>query len=132
MISYNTNFDPPAVVLSISASGVVHSRPRIELSALIDTGADITAVPKSIAERLKLYPIGRLQLEDANAVKTPVFSYDVSLAMPGEAAKKMEVILTPYSFVILGRDWLQDYYVFLDGPGQQFQLSSDPLKIQEY
>jgi hypothetical protein len=43
----------------------------------------------------------------------------------------MEVILTPYPFVILGRDWLQDYYVLLDGPGQQFQVSSNPLRVQE-
>jgi hypothetical protein len=43
----------------------------------------------------------------------------------------MEVVLTPYPFVILGRDWLQGYYVLLDGPGQQFQLSRDPLRIQE-
>lgn len=131
MIPYDTNFDPSAIVLSVTVAGVVHRRPRIEASALIDTGADITAVPESYVERLKLYPIGRLQLEDAHAVKTPVFTYEANLALPGELVEKMEVILTPYPFVILGRDWLQDYYMFLDGPGQQFQLSSDPLRVQD-
>ena len=43
----------------------------------------------------------------------------------------MEVLLTPYPFIILGRDWLQNYYLLLDGPGQQFQLSETPLLIQE-
>jgi hypothetical protein len=131
MIPYDTDFDPPAIVLSVTVAGVVRRRPRLEVVALIDTGADVTAVPEAFEDRLKLYPIGRLNLEDASAVKTPVFTYDAYVALTGKPAKKMEVVLTPYPFVILGRDWLQDYYVLLDGPGQQFQLSRDPLRIQE-
>ncbi len=131
MIPYDKNFDPPAMMLSVFVAGVVHRRPRIELSALIDTGADVTAVPRPIAEKLKLYPMGRLQLDDAHAVKTPVFTYEARLSLPQESAKKIEVLLTPYPFVILGRDWLQNYYLLLDGPSQQFQLSSAPLHIQE-
>lgn len=127
MIAYNTQFDPPAIVLPVTIAGVVHLRPRIELPALIDTGADVTAVPESLVERLKLYPVGRLQLEDANAVKTPVFTYEANMVMAGEPVKKMEVLVTPYPFVILGRDWLNDYYVLLDGPNQQFQISKTPL-----
>lgn len=130
MIPYDTTFDPPAIILSVTVTGVVHRRPRLDVSALVDTGADVTAVPNAFAERLKLYPIGRLNLEDASAVKTPVFTYDAYLSLPGESAKKIEVVLTPYPFVILGRDWLRDYYVLLDGPGQQIQLSSDPLRIE--
>lgn len=130
MIPYDTQFDPPAIVLSVMVAGVVHRRPRIELSALIDTGADVTAVPESLVERLKLYPVGRLQLEDANAVKTPVFTYEASVAMAEEPSKKMEVVVTPYPFVILGRDWLSEYYLLLDGPGQQYQISKNPLKSQ--
>ncbi|MAT97698.1 MAG: hypothetical protein CL608_11185 [Anaerolineaceae bacterium] len=124
MIPYDTQFDPPAIVLPVTIGGVVHRRPRIELSALIDTGADITAVPELLVERLKLYPVGRLQLEDANAVKTVVFTYEANMAMAKEPVKKMEVIVTPYPFAILGRDWLSDYYLLLDGPGRQFQLST--------
>jgi hypothetical protein len=129
MIDYDRNFDPPAIVLSVTVTGVVRRRPRSDIPALMDTGADITAVPEALVDRLRLYPIGRLNLEDANAFKTPVYTYDVFLSLPGEPAKKLEVILTPYPFVILGRDWLQGYYVFLDGPGQQFQLSREPLPL---
>jgi predicted aspartyl protease len=127
MIPYDTQFDPPAIIMNVTIAGVVHRRPRIELSALIDTGADVTAIPESLVERLKLYPIGRLQLEDANAVKTPVFTYEANIVVAEEPAKKMEVVLTPYPFVILGRDWLSDYYVLLDGPDQQFQISKTSL-----
>lgn len=131
MIPYDKQFDPPAIVLSVTVAGVVHQRPRVELSALVDTGADVTAVPEALVERLKLYPVGRLQLEDANAVKTLVFTYEANVAMTEEPAKKMEVVVTPYPFVILGRDWLSEYYLLLDGPGQQYEISKKPLRSQE-
>ena len=131
MIPYDLSYDPPAIVLSISVAGVVHPRPRIDVPALIDTGADVTAVPEPFMERLKLYPVGRIIIEDANGVMTPEFTYDAFLSLSEEQAKKMEVVLTPYPFVILGRDWLRDYYVLLDGPGQRFVLSGEPIRIQE-
>ncbi len=43
--AYDTQFDPPAPVLTVLLTGVVRRRPQIRLPALIDTGADITAVP---------------------------------------------------------------------------------------
>ena len=131
MIPYDSNFDPPAIILSVSVAGVVHRRPRVDVPALIDTGADISAVPESLTEKLKLYPIGRLNLEDANAIKTPVFTYEANVSFNGQPAKKMEVVRTPYPFVILGRDWLIDYYVLLDGPGQQFQIGKELPHSQE-
>ena len=131
MIPYGSNHDPPAIVLSVSVAGVVHRRPRVDVPALIDTGADVTAVPETFMEKLKLYPVGRIFIEDANGVMTPEFTYDAFLSLPEKPAKKMEVVLTPYPFVILGRDWLRDYYVLLDGPGQQFELSGEPIRIQE-
>ncbi len=130
MIAYDADFDPPALVLPIIVTGGVRQRPRLELSALIDSGADVTAVPEAFAERLRLYPIGRLNLEGASGIRRLVYTYDAFLTLAGEPAKRLEVILTPFRFVILGRDWLRDYYVLLDGPGQQFQISSDPLLLE--
>ncbi|MFZ0548485.1 MAG: retropepsin-like aspartic protease [Candidatus Promineifilaceae bacterium] len=131
MIPYDSSHDPPAIVLSVSLTGVVNRRRRVDVPALIDTGADVTAVPEMFMERLKLYPVGRIFIEDANGVMTPGFTYDAFLSLPEEQARIMEVVLTPYPFVILGRDWLKGYYVLLDGPGQQFDLRSEPIRIQE-
>lgn len=127
MIEYDTQFDPPALITSIVIAGVVHRRPRVELSALIDTGADVTAIPQSLVDKLKLYPVGRMQLEDANAVKTLVFTYVANVTLAEEPARRMEVVVTPYPFVILGRDWLSEYYLLLDGPGQHYRISKSPL-----
>ena len=131
MIPYDTNYNPPAVVITVTVAGIVHHRPQVEVPALIDTGADITAVPDHLVDKLKLYPFGRLTMEDAKAMKTPVLTYEAILTLTAKTTKKMEVILTPFPFVILGRDWLKDYYLLLDGPGKQFRLSKEPIQIVE-
>jgi hypothetical protein len=41
------------------------------------------------------------------------------------------VVLTPFPFVILGRDWLQNYYMFLNGPEQEFALGTRFKEILE-
>lgn len=88
-------------------------------------------MPEALVDKLKLYPFGRLTMEDAKATKAPVFTYQAILTLAAQTTRKMEVILTPFPFVILGCDWLKDYYLLLDGPGKQFQLSEEPLQIVE-
>jgi hypothetical protein len=39
----------------------------------------------------------------------------------------MEVILTKLPLAVLGRDWLQEYYLLLNGPEQNFLLSQTPI-----
>lgn len=131
MIPYDSSFEPPAPTLPIILTGVEHGRGGQNFQAIIDTGADITAVPTSLKDSLKLNPFGRLQLEDARGVIAPVYTFEVQVAVAGQAPVLLEVILAPFPFVVLGRDWLQDYYLLLNGPEQQFLLSEKPLSITE-
>ena len=127
MIPYSTEFDPSAPVLVVQVTGVVHSRPQITLPALLDTGSDFTAVPDSLVSRLKLYAVRPILLEDFSGETQEAFLYGVSLGYANQPAREMQVMVTGLPFVILGRDWLTDYYVLLDGPDQQFQISKTPL-----
>jgi hypothetical protein len=52
-IRYNDTFDPPAPVLQV-AIAVPDAAPRAKLTALIDTGADMTHVPLHVLKRLKI------------------------------------------------------------------------------
>ena len=129
MIPYDQQHTPPALVLPIRVAGAVHARPRITVPALIDTGADLTAVPHTLKERLNLYVFGRIQVEGVQAQPASVSTYEVHLALEGSSPVLLEAILTPYPFAILGRDWLQNYYLLLNGPEQHFQLSTTPFQI---
>ena len=50
MISLNSAYDPPALTVSVNLSGVVHDRPLVNVEAIIDTGADISAVPENLRQ----------------------------------------------------------------------------------
>lgn len=126
-IPYDSNHDPAALILSVVLSGVVRRRPQVHLSALIDTGADVTAVPDTAVKRLRLYSVGRMKVEDVHARVETVDIYTASLSIADLPGREMEVVPTEQPFVILGRDWLEYYYLHLNGPEQTFLLSATPL-----
>jgi predicted aspartyl protease len=127
--SYSTDFDPPAAVLLATLFGVIHARPRLQLPALIDTGADLTAVPVAAIKRLNLYEVGQVGLENIQAQVVLSNVYAVRIIVAGLPARELEVVQTEQSFVVLGRDWLQEYYLLLNGPEQHFWLSQSPLAV---
>ena len=129
-IPYDADFDPPALILPAILSGVVRSRPQIQLPALIDTGAELTAVPKTAVNRLRLYAVDRIEVEDIHARIETVDIYTARLKVSDMPIREMEVVPTNQPFVILGRDWLEDYYLLLNGPEQSFLLSRIPLVTQ--
>ncbi len=126
-IPYDSTFDPPALVLTVTVTGVVRTRPRLQLNALIDTGADMTAIPRTAIRRLNLYEVGRMTVEDIHARLVKVDIYSAQLTLAGQPTRKMEVVETDLPFIVLGRDWLQDYYLYLQGPDKIFEISSTPL-----
>ncbi len=130
MIPYSTEFDPPAPVLAVQITGVVHSRPRVTLPALLDTGSDFSAVPTGLVSRLKLYAVRPILLEDFSGETREAFLYGVRLGFADQLVKEMQVMVTGLPFVILGRDWFSEYYLLLNGPDQQFQISQIPLLDQ--
>jgi predicted aspartyl protease len=95
MIAYDASFSPPAVVVTATLSGVADERPSASVQAIVDTGADITAIPAHLQDRLRLYPFSRLQMEDARGHQEPVYTYEARIAVADRDAVTMEVILVP-------------------------------------
>jgi len=124
MIAYDTTVDPPAPYLGVTIANSLQQRRREQLSALLDTGSDVTAIPATLVDPLQLYPIGRLQLEDVKSDTSFVYTYAVRLTVATIVIPRLEVILTGLDFIVLGRDVLNDFYIHLDGPKQLFDLST--------
>lgn len=127
MIAYDDSFDPPAILVPVTISGVGQKHDSVNIQALIDTGADVSALPEDISTELGLYPFSRLQMEDARGHTEAVYTYEANVAVAGQHSVIMEVILLPFPFMILGRDWLQDHYLLLNGPEQRFLISDRPI-----
>ena len=53
--------------------------------------------------------------------------YTVRLVIADLPVQEIEVVPTQQPFVMLGRDWLEHYYLLLNGPERTFLLSDKPL-----
>ncbi len=127
MSSYDRDFQPPAPVIDVGLAPAGSRRRRqVTARALLDTGSDITAIPRRYAESLRLYPISRITLEDRAGERTSVLSYVVQLSAGGQSIPRLEVILTDLDYVILGRDILNRFFITLSGPDLALDVNVQP------
>lgn len=124
MIAYDRRFDPPAPIVQVTVKHIVQRNRRITVSALLDTGSDVTAIPAALVQRLQLIPFSRLQLEDVSGETRMVLTYAIHLTIGELILPRLEVIQTGLDQVIVGRDVLNHLYVLLSGPELSFSLSA--------
>jgi predicted aspartyl protease len=129
MFAYDTTHDPPAPVVNVVLRGVVHRQPKVELPALLDTGSDLLAIPDYLVTTLRLYPVSKLRLEGVDGHRKIVNIYGIKVKIGNEPTREMEAILTALPFVILGRDWINEHYIYLEGPTQRLHISLDPITL---
>lgn len=115
------HFDPPApvarVILRHQNSGATVS----DVPLLLDTGADITLLPRDAIERLGVLPLGNLRYElvgfDGSKSFAPVVVVDMIFL---NRVFRGRYLLIEDERGILGRDILKHVAVLLDGPRQQW------------
>lgn len=126
MPSYEaSDFDPPApvarVVLRHPQSGATVSG----VSLLLDTGADVTLLPRPAVEQLgvPLLPDQRYELMSFDGSKSfaPVVMLDLLFL---RRAFRGRYLLIEAERGILGRDILNHVTLLLDGPQQQWSEQS--------
>lgn len=125
--SYNRQVTPPAPFVHVTVSRPNDANIALtDLPAQIDTGADFTVVPVSVAEQLNL-----VQLD-----QTPILGFGghvmlVPTYLVGLAVRPFDAIILPViaqrdePFVLLGRDILNRYHLELDGPNLAIELRSE-------
>jgi hypothetical protein len=76
---------------------------------------------------LGLYEIDQLQLETVEGTSSIRYTYAVRFTLGDLVIPRLEVILTGLDLVIVGRDVLNQLYLQLDGPQQQFTFQTTPF-----
>jgi predicted aspartyl protease len=122
MISYNPRYDPPAPFLQILVANRFQRRKRATLSAMVDTGSDVTAIPSHLIKQLDLYATGKIYLEDVNQQTMPIYLYGTRLTIVNITFNDFEVITTELEHALIGRDLLNHFRIELDGRAQQFTV----------
>lgn len=100
---------------------------RETLLAQLDTGADISGIPRQLVDRLGLATVRTIPIAGYDQVCTTISTYVIRLEVRGLDLRYLEVVPLPGEHALLGRDVLNQLYTYLKGPEQAFDLSLSPL-----
>lgn len=117
-IPYSAEFNPPAPVLMIDLALRDQSPLLREITALVDSGADMTIIPTDLIEELdapQLYS-ARMRAFATGSIR-PVSIHQVDIIVNNSRIPSVEVISDDLGDqVILGRNFLNKFRMILDGP----------------
>lgn len=120
---YSRDLFPPALLLPIKVC-TAGTTEKTECRAKVDTGADISVLPESIRRELRLPPRGFAQVRgimDKKLKTVPTYSIIVYIAESRPV--EVEVISAMRRDFLMGRDVLNRFVLFADGPGLSFDLN---------
>jgi predicted aspartyl protease len=122
MPSYDaSHLDPPAPVARVRLRNPHSGATVSDVLLLVDTGADITLLPRTAVEQLGIPLVAGQQYElmgfDGSTSFAPVVILDLLFL---RRAFRGQYLLTEEERGIMGRDILNHVIVLLDGPRQEW------------
>lgn len=119
------NFDPPAPVLDVSlaAPGPVSYGQIVKSLALLDSGADITAIPRWTAQQLQLKYVDEVWASGYDGVAKRTFVYSVKMIFGSMGDFIIRTIVSDDVHVLIGRDILNRWSLFLKGRSEILEIS---------
>jgi predicted aspartyl protease len=116
-----SRFNPSAPVAEVTLRSPEGGRSVSDVLVLLDTGADVTLLPRRAIERLGIPPLPDRHYElmafDGSTSFAPVVALDMVFL---NRVFRGRYLLIEQEFGILGRDVLNHAVLLLDGPRQQW------------
>ena len=116
---YDSSFEPPAPVVPVRIAGPAGGD-SVLLPMLVDTGADCTLIPASVARQLGLPQADFVAVLGVAGGKWRAVMHAAILAL-GELSIAARVVALSHE-AILGRDVLNQLRVTLDGPDRELSV----------
>ena len=119
---YSKTFAPPAPLIDVVVARLDGSS-AMSRPALVDSGADGSAIPREVVKGLGLLPADECYLTIGSGREILQPTYLVQLRVLDQAIDA-EVLESPFEpdLVILGRDVLNRFRITLDGPQQRMEI----------
>jgi len=117
--SYLSVLSPPSPFVSVTVANRDGSVIVRDCAAQLDTAADWTVLPQKLIEQLGSVVTRDVVLTGFGGVSVKSSVFEVWLTLPTFTPVLLEVTAHPSEpWILLGRDMLNRYQVFLDGPSQ--------------
>ncbi|MEO8495094.1 MAG: hypothetical protein ABI614_08490 [Planctomycetota bacterium] len=123
------SFQPPAAVASVSLRNPQSSRAVDDVKLLIDSGADVTLLPKAAIESLalELDPDAQYELAGFDGKRSMAAAADLDLVF-ADTVIRGRYLLTDDSVGILGRDVMNFFVLLLNGPAGEWSCSRPAVR----
>ena len=124
-------YTPPIPALEIGLEDPDGEQTIGPLTAVLDTGADISLIPITLLEQIKAPEQDEVRLRSHWGEATPFTTYLISIQVGAETLPGIEVVGDLYGQeVLLGRDVLNKLLLLIDGPQQRTDvLSQRPRRL---
>jgi predicted aspartyl protease len=125
MPRYDTRVQPPAPFVDVLILHPSDHEQTRHIQGKLDSGADISVIPKELADELRLIPAREIQTRGYDGTVRDIQSYFVALEVEGYPIQLVEVVASHRADVLLGRDVLNHFRITLDGKTLAFEMT-DP------
>ncbi len=116
---YSQRYAPPMPAIEVALGAPETGCSLGPLTAILDTGADISIVPREYLVQLRAPVVGGGHLRSPWGERQPVKIYELDLCVAGQVLSQVEVAADPQAReVLLGRDVLNMLNLQLDGPAE--------------
>jgi predicted aspartyl protease len=116
---YGTDCAP---YIPVTVSSLTRPDDRFTCEALLDTGASDTFVPERLLKRMGIEPNGSVIQVPGFAGEIDSLPHTVSAEIGGYNLHAVDVLSWGNEFIIVGRTWLNLYYISFNGPNLEFSL----------
>jgi len=118
----NQHYNPPAPVLSITMHTPGDNMKQVTTDALVDTGADMTCLPRAIINALGAECASTYNVVGINGVSIgPANTYFLEFEIA--TTKKLVEVIAVGDKPILGRNLINEFILELHGPTQELSIT---------
>ena len=115
--NYVIQLQPPAPFVYVVLRNPVTGAEQRDVPAQLDSAADRTLLPSALVQSLGLPQIGTIPIGGVGGITLTMPSYPVQVAIDNLPSQVVEVVASAgESWVLLGRDVVNDHRMLLDGP----------------
>lgn len=120
--NYNTQFDPPAPLVLVTLRNPRTAHFVVDQPAQIDPAADFTVLPDVTVELLQLVPVGEIEAMGLGRRIDVFTTFLVNIDLHDFTHALVKVIASDESYILLGRDVLNQQRIVLDGPKLKLEI----------